>query len=548
MCEFVKHVYLNEFQVHMQDGISYLPYASGLLAAYSKSKLPPGEFVFHVNEPMIFYPYVAAFSVSLWNLRASIQKAKEIKKVSPGTTIVFGGPSCSEVHDLLDFPALVFDGEGEDVFYRLLRDGYSSVPDFVMDIDSIPSPYLTGVFDDIVKNSRQCQAIVETSRGCPFQCSYCSWGKGSKRIRSHSLEYIRAEAEWMGINKIPYVFCADGNFGMMPQDPVVAKIYADVKRRYGYPEKFRVCYGKNAEETIFETASILAEAGLAKTVTISRQSTNPATLEAIRRKNVSQHVFSSLQRRYHDANIPTYTELMLGLPEESYESFVRGIQQSIESYDTQLFIYPVEVLPGTQLADTEYRKKYGIVTRKTLLTPVHALPLNPKEYEEIVISTSTMDIDSWMRAFVLSRVVQFLYSLKVINVFPFVSIYEKLMDPEVITSWPRGNNSITPIWKNIVSGFYAVADGLVSGRGRCQIIPEFGKIYWEPEEAAFLSIARHHHEFYAELRYLFGQDSTILREQEESFPALFPNDDPVKYARNVLLYGRKNNQLRRTKQ
>ena len=522
-----KHVYLNEYQVQMQDGITYLPYASGLLAAYAKANLLSGEFEFHINEPILHVPYAVAVSVSLWNRNAGISAAQQIGSQYLKCRFIFGGPSSEEFSHHIS-------GEGEASFLTWLTAPVDHCPiqvSIIKDIDDLPSPYLTGVFDSIVATRRRCQAIIETMRGCPFQCAYCSWGKGEKKIRLHSLNYIKEEAEWMGINKIPYVFCADGNFGMLPRDPEVARIFARVKQKYGYPEKFRVCYGKNAEDTIFETASILAEAGLAKTVTISRQSTNPATLAAIGRQNVSQETFTNLQARYHVAKIPTYTELILGLPEETYQSFADGIQKSIEHFSTQLLIYPCEVLPSTRLAEPEYQVRYGIKVKQTLLTPVHALPLSPREYEDIIIGTKAMPTEDWRKAFVLSRVVQLFYSLKVFDKFPLVPFYERLMD--------FTNLAQAPILQSIILEFYNIANELIAGQGRCQILPRFGSIYWEPEEAAFLTISEDKHKFYDELRLLFPNLIKTINIQEENFPEL--EGDPVEFAKQTILYGRKNN-------
>jgi putative methyltransferase len=70
------------------------------------------------------------------------------------------------------------------------------------------------------------------------------------------------------------VFCADSNFGMFKRDIEIAGIYAETKAKYGFPEKFRVCYGKGAMDSIFKTVDVLHKAGLAKAVTLSKQSTD----------------------------------------------------------------------------------------------------------------------------------------------------------------------------------------------------------------------------------------------------------------------------------
>ena len=77
-------------------------------------------------------------------------------------------------------------------------------------MDSYPSPYLSGEFDYLISNKKDhnYQAIIETNRGCPFLCTYCYWGRGGNttKYRYHSLERVFAEIDWIGKNKISYVF------------------------------------------------------------------------------------------------------------------------------------------------------------------------------------------------------------------------------------------------------------------------------------------------------------------------------------------------------
>jgi len=457
-----KRVFFIEHQLEMPDGAEYLPLASGLLASFAKKNSPHDEFF--INKP-VSNPYAVAFSASLWNISYSLQKAIEIYRKYPDCRIVFGGPSASIVKD---FPAFdIIEGEGESQFLRWLLHSESIDTD-IKTLDDIPSPYLTGLFDCMLTPNTQ--AIIETNRGCPFGCAYCFWGKGDKGMKFHSLEYIKSEAEWMGRNRIKYVFCADGNFGMFPQDIETARIYADVKRRYGYPEKFRVCYGKNADKTVFETAKILSMAGLAKTVTLSPQTRNPETLTAIGRQNIRDSFFDEMQKKYEDEDIPVYSELILGLPEETYETFKAGLLKTMQ-HGNQLFIYLCESLPGTKIAEKEYQQKYGIITQRVLLTPVHCRPVCPEEYEDIVVGTKSMPIEDWKKAVVLGWMVQLYYSFKLTDALP-----DEIID--FCTSIINANADT-----DMVRYFKNKAYAILAGQGRCDLI---NGVYFEPEEVAYL--------------------------------------------------------------
>ncbi len=476
----------------------YLPFVSGLLTAYAKTFKPiqdvyrfmpprykratPDEIVSQYDNPA-----VACFSVSLWNYELSIEVATRLKNKFSDCIIIFGGPSAPE-NGCLKCVDFIINGEGEKKFVNLLASiaglCQQVSEDQPKDLDRYPSPYVTGEYDDLLKDDMTFQVIVETTRGCPFQCAYCYWGMGgrSKKFRFHSLDYIKAEAEWIGQNKIKYVFCADSNFGMHKRDIEIAKIYAETKKKYRYPEKFRVCYGKNAEESIYQTAKILSDAGMSKSVTLSKQSDNPIVLANVGRKNIRQDVYEKLQARYDSDGIQTYTEIILGLPGETLQSFKNGVYAAIKS-NTNLFIYHCVVLPNTEMASEEYRRKHGIKTVRVPLSEIHCEPRavgSIQEYEEIIIKTFTMSRIDWIQSAVFSWCTQLRYSFGIKNI----------SQDEICT-------------------FLDIAKGITQGNPRGQIDKKFGNIYWEPEELAYLRMT-------------------------------YKEGDPKEYARRKVLHGRKN--------
>jgi len=241
-------------------------------------------------------PDVAAFSISMWNEQLSLHVAREIKSRWPQCVIVFGGcqlPHMPEEyfaqHPFIDVGVRA---EGEDAFVAILqrflesRDfaGIGNVsyrhpesglciynpeaPAFARDLDDFPSPYLTGLFDYMFEAHPdiELQAIIETNRGCPFLCTFCYWGRGgtTRKYRYHGLGRVQQEIDWCGQHKIRYVFNADSNFGMHKRDPEIAQFIVDTKQRYGYPEKFRTCWGKNTDENIFRIAALLHSHDLEK--------------------------------------------------------------------------------------------------------------------------------------------------------------------------------------------------------------------------------------------------------------------------------------------
>ncbi len=540
-------VYFNEYNVLM-DNTVYLPLVSGLLQTYALTI--PGirdhyqfmPFVFirdHCDNIIKQYknPAVAAFSVSMWNMRLSLEVARVVKQNFPQCLIVFGGPNvpfhAEEFFKSYPFIDVTVRGEGEQTFADILlrflesRD-FEDVPgvsyrdpktgiclknsqerQLPKDLDIYPSPYLEGVYEYLFNGEINFQTIIETNRGCPYMCSYCFWGQGglNKRFRFFSLDRIKKIAEWCGIHKIKYIFCADSNYGVFKRDIEIAGYFTSTKVTYGFPEKFRVCYAKNAEDTVFEIGKLLHKHDMEKGITLSRQTNSPDASFNVGRKNIKMDVYSNLQKKYNNENIPVYTELILGLPGETYESFRDGIEEILQSgIKNQLFVYWCQVYPNTELSDPEYQKRHQISTRSISLNEIHAA-VRPSsivtEYEEIIVSTSSMSVDDWKRSSVLAWIMQLFHGLKLAF---YILVY--LVDRYKIKHTDffeyvmvfKACSHKTGLLEGEIARFYKILDSVLQGNPRAQIMPEFGNIYWDVEEASFLRIISEKERFYHELQ------------------------------------------------
>lgn len=326
-------------------------------------------------------------------------------------------------------------------------------------------------------------------------CSFCYWGQGfeEKKVRHHELDHVREEAEWIGRNKVKYVFMADANFGMYDRDYEVAKIYCEVKEKYGYPDKVRVCYGKNKEENVFKVAKLLHQHGLAKAITLARQSNDPTALANIRRSNIKLSVYDNLRERYANEGIATYTEIILGMPGETKESFKKGVEE-IAGTPTQLFIYHCTILPNTEMYDPLYIAKHGIKTVRVPLTEIHGEIRRPEyvvEYEDIIIETATMPMADWIECAVFSWMTQL-----------------------------RCVFGVDDIPQSEINSFHAIAENITNGYSRGQVDERFGNIYWEPEEIAYLRICLERGEIEGDLKefsrknVLWGRKSKIQKIKE----------------------------------
>ena len=475
--------------------------------------------------------------------------------------IIFGGPQVpqkpADYFKKFPFIDVAVRGEGEEAFSEVLERHLTS-KDFSgiagiawrapsgecvrndaerpqsKDLDIYPSPYLQGHFEDLFNNKAKMdfQAIIETNRGCPFLCTFCFWGQGglSRKYRFHSIERVKHEIQWCAEHKIRYVFNADSNFGMHVRDKEIAQILVDTKKTFGYPDKFRTCYGKNTDDKIYEIAMLLHSNELEKGITLARQSNDEEVLVNIKRQNIKMDTYKNLQIRFNEGNVPIYSELILGMPGENYQTWTAGIEEMLQSgIKNQIFIYQCQVFPNTDMADPEYQKKHGIVAQRVALTEIHGAIRNTgllTEYEDIIIQTNAMSKEEWRKMTVFSWVLMVMHSLKLGF---FVSMYlahrygVKYVDFLGYVSGLEMPADQANIWREEIAQYHAQADRYLRGDKRGIEFEEFGGIYWDMEEASFLRISKKLDQFYGEMQLIiesFLKSKNIAYDQDELEEAL----------------------------
>ena len=588
-------VQFHEFNILMGNKI-YLPNVTGMLQAFAET-IPSvvsayrfAPFLFVRNDPakiMEQWPKdlsVLAFSSSMWNHELNLFLALEARSVFPESLIVFGGPhvqtSPEEFLTKHSFVDVVVIGEGEVTFSEILTTfsergkDFSNVPGLVyrsakglplrtenrgmVDINTLPSPYLDGLYDEILKNQNgiEYQIILETNRGCPFHCSFCYWGNGITRVRNFDMKRILSEIDWLSQNRIPYVFGADANFGMFPRDLTIAKKFVDVKSSTGWPGSFRVCYGKNAVDRVFETAQLLDGSDLTKGVTVSFQSLDPKTLRLVGRKNIKLEAYRQLLRQYRQADIRVYTELILGLPGETYESFSSGLEEIFQAgMHDQVSIFFCQALPGTEITDPDYIQEHQIETCRIELVEIHSLRRQPGEvveYEDIIVSTASMSVNDWRKMATLSWAAQSLHGLK-LGFFVALYLFDKFGLKytelfEYLIKKAENSSDFPEIFQEL-QFFKKYLNGIFEGHPQCVFLPEFGEISWQIEEATFLRLNYRLAEFYSELERIvrdlclekdLGCDLDELHEvfvYQRAIIASFDSQETrVEFSRNIPEY------------
>lgn len=528
----------------VQVGVSYsspcfLPYSAGCISAFLKKDadiLKNYEIadVIGMREkiPDILKrfdnPYLVGFTNFVWNLEYNKTLATELKKAYLDVKIVFGGhsvPGDSSFLDKYDFVDYLVHNEGEEAvaaFLKALADGtdLSLVPNLSYrtgngnvtthkyhptDISEYPSPYTEGIFEHFFREYPDVEfhATLETNRGCPYTCSYCEWCF-THRIRQFPISKIKSEIEWIAKNKIRYCYCADANFGILERDVDIARYVVEQNKKYGYPEVFKPCYAKDSDDTVFEAGYILNSNHIDKGVTLAYQTLDSQTLENIGRRNLTLEHFSDLYSRYSEAGIPTYTELILGLPGETYESFCKGICDLLEfGQSNSMTVYECQVYDNSPMGDPEYREKYGIEVSRI---PTFGIHYNPdysgvQEYMDIITGTKTMPKEDWVKAYMFSVVLQTFHHLGVTRYFavylnkeksvPYFVFYSMLFD--YIYNECRGyiHSLFLDLYKRKLD--VETADWTYQK-------DVFGTTGWYFEEGAFLELAYHFEVFEEEIK------------------------------------------------
>lgn len=429
----MKNVYLfqPQYSVEFRKETNYwLPYSVGCLWAYAqqfddiREQFQLTDIIFK-RDPIavvidsIDNPTVCGFSVYIWNERYCLTLAQAIKEKWPDCVIVFGGPQTSSKHLEHTFIDSVILGEGEERFVEILRtiNNGNSIDKLytksrLTDLN-IPSPYTLGLFDNLI--SKHPEAVwamtLETNRGCPYACTFCDWGSATySKVRKFEVDHVAEDLDWASKNPISYIFCADANFGILKaRDLEIAKLIRKTADA-GRLESVNIQYAKNSTDVIFEIAKTLGD--LTRGITISVQSMNPTTLEAIKRKNLQINDIKEFLVYGQEYRIGTYTEIILGLPLETLESWRNGVCEILEmGQHDSIDVWFCQLLENSELNSFDSKLQYGIKTISAVdFMPYDTSNEQAETIEEIAIvnSTNTMSTMDMADAYLYSwMVIQF---------------------------------------------------------------------------------------------------------------------------------------------
>lgn len=338
---------------------------------------------------------VVCFSCYIWNISFVRELIFDLKKILPGTAFWVGGPEVSfdAENFLKEMPQVtgVMVGEGEETFLELARyyiEKKGTLADIrgialrengeifhngwrkVMDLSRVPFAY------EQTEDFANRIIYYESSRGCPFSCSYCL-SSIDKKLRFRNLELVKKELQFFLDRKVPQVKFVDRTFNCKHDHAMEIWKYI-LEHDNGVTNfHFEISADLLREEEM-ELMSRMRP-GLIQ-LEIGVQSTNPDTIRAIHRNMDLKKLEASVARVKSFGNIHQHLDLIAGLPCEDYESFRRSFEQVYRMKPDQLQLGFLKVLKGSSMYHEA--QKYEILYKEK--EPYEVLSTAWLSYEDIL--------------------------------------------------------------------------------------------------------------------------------------------------------------------
>lgn len=426
-------IYFADLVHNYLGGGSYMfPLNIGFIASYAKKVFGdqikvelfkyPDKLIARLKEAP---PDVLAMSHYVWNSNLNNEISKLSRTLNHEIMIVWGGPNANHTqaghqeffgkHPAADFYVI---NEGEIGFANLLERYIAS--DFDIDktksepidgcvcftsekpisgkilprmgkLDDIPSPYLTGLLDDFFQYDLI--PIIETNRGCPYSCTYCTQGLASQnKLKMFSTERIIQELDYISerAKKTNILAFADANFGIAARDVKIAEHIRDIQAAKNYPRRCTMNWIKTRKS--IEIAKIMGQSAY---LISSLQSVDTSVLKNIKRHNIDYSHFKEIIDHTNETGGISGTEIILALPGETKESHINSIRMLFEWEVGYIICYNCLLIDGSELTRPEERKRYALKSKFRLVDSAFGDydGLLSFECEEGVRSTSTMTED-----------------------------------------------------------------------------------------------------------------------------------------------------------
>ena len=356
------------------------------------------------------HPDVVCVSCYIWNLSFVKELMADLIKILPGADFWAGGPEVSyDAEKFLtensEFKGVMV-GEGEETFKELAgyyveknpqdlkdmtgicyRDGDQIIHNGwrqIMDLSSIPF-----IYKDLSEFKNRI-IYYESSRGCPFSCSYCL-SSIDKKLRFRDTETVKKELQFFIDNKVPQVKFVDRTFNCKHDHAMAIWKYINEHDNGVTNFHFEISADLLREEELQEMSTM--RPGLIQ-LEIGVQSTNPDTIKVIHRTMDFEKLKGIVDRIHSFGNIHQHLDLIAGLPYEDYDSFRHSFNDVYALKPQQLQLGFLKVLKGSHMM--EMCREYGIVYK------------TQEPYE--VLSTKWLDYDHVLKLKTVENMVEVYYN------------------------------------------------------------------------------------------------------------------------------------------
>ena len=387
-------------------------------------------------------PDVLGLSNYVWNHRIGLEMFDLAHSKNPNTITVWGGPNFpadieSQQTFMNNCPNVDFyvPIEGEVGFSNIIEKRLStseinfnkeslfkksidgcisrkfdgslqfSIPEIrTKKLDEIPSPYLTGLMDKFFDG--KLTPMIQTNRGCPFTCSFCVDGSDSvQRVNQFGFDRVSLELDYIAKHvpdNIHSLHISDLNFGMYPRDLKICDSIVYLQKNFNYPHRVISTTGKNKKEQIIQAIEKLNGT---MSLTMSVQSMDEQVLQNIRRSNIKIDHMLALQPAIKKVGLVTESEVILGLPGETYETQISTLKTLLAAKLDYVQVYTCMLINGSELNTPEQRKKWNFKTKFRILPRDFTTLKNGKkviETEEIIVGSDILTFEEYIELRTLS--------------------------------------------------------------------------------------------------------------------------------------------------
>lgn len=418
-----------------------------------------------LNEP----PDILALSNYDWNVNLNQVVVDIAHRMHRHTLVVMGGPNIRRSPDQIASFLSRYSGvdiyitdEGEAGFYHLLNYVLGVWPTdiranlrgdhpelynvaYLLDRGSAfisrdlsplsclynmpyPSAWLSGLlrpFLDIT--AFPLSPLVETNRGCPYQCAYCTWGNyGNRLVRKFPLEQVFEELDYIfrTSTKSFHLIIGDANFGILERDVSIAEHIRKLAERYGKVTGVEISSSKRRLERNLAISDILG--GLC-TPDFAVQTFDTTALANVGRTNLGVEQIRRFVHRINRQGRRVRTDLLIGLPGETMESHINSVKMAIDIGFCKAAIADIRLLPGSRIEEDEFRERYGIRGLWRVIPSAYGEYAGRRvvEYEQCIRKTDTMSGDEF-------------FALRLFHAFFFLLYYVEFGTPLLDFSKRKG--------------------------------------------------------------------------------------------------------------